>query len=134
MSTCSFPHRKVSAAACCYRGVKTRAGGITPSKSHICLSSATFPRLLQPTKIPRLIPHAEQFGKHNPTPYKSSLGSSLKTLESWIWPALLREGSGKGWRILLVRHKTLPECFPGLARGVGLSPVLPELWEEDAGL
>lgn len=93
MSTCFFLYRKVSAAACC---LKTRAGGITPSKSHISSSSAAFPCLLQPTKSPDsfLIP--------------SSLGNktqrfdlpTLKTLEP-----LGTEGRGG------LDQKTLSESF-----------------------
>lgn len=89
----------MSAAARCYRGVKNQSRGkknwdFLP-KSHICLSSAAFPpRLLQPTKFPRLISHSEQFGKQNLTPSQSN----LMTLESWIW--LLHGGSGNVWSIL----------------------------------
>lgn len=77
-------------------------------------------------KIPRLIPHSEQFGKPTPAPCRSSLVSSLMTLQPWVWPALLGAGSGQAWSIHrspVVLEKPFLHFFRGLLGVWGWVPL-----------
>lgn len=89
VSTCSSAYRKVSAAACCSA---IRSWGITPSKSHICLSSAAFPNRFSP-QTPHTHPsfraRAQHWGDAVPHHQHSSTPAGHPLDKGWLW--------GAGW-------------------------------------